>query len=201
MNDNSANKDRRSPKTARVPARRTCVVCATPRPQNDLLRLSVAESRVLFGATDPGRGAHVCVEQSCLAGLNARNLARAFRRPVPSPDTGRLRLELHSLAQRRVLEMVGLARRQGALRVGVERMASARTREDSKLGLALVSTDLSARSRRELGEQVSEFADSETLGRAAGMGPVGAMQITPGRLAKQAAYWLRVWYETREPGL
>lgn len=35
------------------------------------------------------------------------------------------------------------------------------------------------------------------MGRAVGMGSVGAMGIRPGRLAKQAAYWLGVWYETQ----
>jgi hypothetical protein len=100
--------------------------------------------------------------------------------------------DLHRIAEQRLLETVGLARRQGILDVGVERMSALDE-------LVIVASDLAARSASQLGDGARRFLQGTALGRAAGMGWVGAMRIAPGRLADQAAYWLALWYETRSP--
>jgi hypothetical protein len=141
------------------------------------------------------RGAYVCADAACLRRLHARTLSKALRSPVAPVDTEKLLAGLHALAERRVLEIVGLARRMGALTCGVEKVgASAR-------GVALAASDLAERSRRQLGDAVHDFVSSEALGRAAGVGRLGAARIEVDSLAKQAAYWLALWYEIQsEPG-
>jgi hypothetical protein len=120
-------------------------------------------------------------------------LSRAFKGPVADVDAKALVTDLHGLAERRVLETVGLARRQHVLDVGVDKLPW----NDSDVILA---ADLSERSDAKFGDANKRFIAGDALGRAAGMGWVGAMRIRPGSLADRAAYWLALWYETRPFG-
>ncbi len=136
----------------------------------------------------------MCATRACLGALETRHVTRAFRRAVIVSDT--LLAETHALAERKVLELVGLARRQGTLKVGVDRLAG----NDAAGAFVLFATDLSDRGQRRLAGRASAFLDAARLGQACGMGRVGALSIAPGALAKQAAYWRQVWYETAPSG-
>lgn len=168
---------------------RSCVVCRRERSQDALVRVGQIDGHPIVGRPGRGRSAYVCVARACLENLSAAALSRGLRHAVQL-DRVQFVEELHRLAERRVLEMVGLARRQGALVFGVDDVAGGS-------GVVLVATDLSGRSRRDLGESARVFVDGATLGRAAGMGWLGAVRIDVKRLAEQAEYWLALWYESR----
>ncbi len=168
---------------------RTCVSCRRHRQPDGLLRLQLMQGSLVMAAKRGGRGAHVCVKRECIKGLTAGSLSRALRVPVADLDTDALLCDANRLAQRRLLDTIGLARRQGALTPGVERIVK---RNDS---FVVVASDLSERGRRTL-SGVPSFIEGHELGRAAGMGWLGAVSIAE-PLAKQAAYWLTLWYESR----
>jgi hypothetical protein len=160
----------------------------------------------------------VCVRRSCIERVDNAVLSRALKTQVAPFEQALWRSTLSALAEKRVLEMVGLARRQGQLVVGVDdvvRVCKALGQKDAQdehqgldagsnlcdprldnEGVVIVALDLSERSKRRL-PNGAVFVTSGRLGQAVGMGTVGAMQILPGRLAEQAAHWLAVWYETR----
>ncbi len=84
---------------ARRPVR-TCVVCRTARPQDELLRVLAQGSALVAdpGSRLPGRGAYLCPRPACLQGAGDRGGA-ALRRALRAPDLdvgptlGRLRSE------------------------------------------------------------------------------------------------------------
>lgn len=178
---------------------RSCVVCRAVRPPEALVALGVIGNEVVLGARGGARGAHVCLDRECLETCGPKHLARAFRRAV-HVTTPLVELA-HALAERKLYELVGLARRQGSLEIGVDRLeALVDDAQAAAQGVWIVAADISERSRRRLGERVRLFGDAERLGRASGLGRVGALRIGPGALAKQAAYWLQLWYETAPSG-
>ena len=128
-------------------------------------------------------------------------MGRSLRARVPALEAAAVRVQLAALAERRVRELLGLARRSGVLTVGIDalsRLCYGQSPQAPHGWVCIVATDLAERSRRKVDAQA--FLSSRELGHAVGMGAVGALGIAPGRLAKQAAYWLRVWYETRDVG-
>ena len=153
---------------------RTCVVCRTAQPRPALMRLGAQTT-----SRPSGRGRYVCVARGCLSRLSAKHGG--------AEDL----VALHGLAERRVLETVGLARRMGVLEYGVDNLQD----RDLGAGVLIAANDLSARSQRHY-KAARPFVSSLCLGRAAGMGAVGLAFIPPSQLAERAAYWLSVWYET-----
>lgn len=184
-----------------APSERTCVVCRQQRPREQLLSLAARDGVLGFGRPLRGRGAYVCAARRCIESLDPRSLSRAFRRPVRLPEDQRigsaLLASVHALAERRVLEAMGLARRQGDLTVGDEALAPAEEAHgNGKRRVAVAARDLSERTLRRAQAQGAEpFLDAAALGRAVGMGRVGLASLR-GRMADEAAYWLRVWRET-----
>jgi predicted RNA-binding protein YlxR (DUF448 family) len=189
----------------REPSERTCLVCRTARAPDELLRLVALEGVVVPALRGRGRGAWVCVARSCLAKVDAFKLARALKLEAAPSLAASWLDDLAALAARRVLEAVGLARRQGVLSLGVDAIAA----EPSTPGaVVLAARDASERTRRDALARASELpeaaraaagelASSNELSRASGANNVGAARIGPGPLAHQAAYWLSVWYESR----
>ncbi|RJR38393.1 MAG: YlxR family protein [Desulfobacteraceae bacterium] len=61
---------------------RTCISCGSKRSKAHLLRLVLDEHRCMamdHAGTEPGRGAYVCREGSCLEQLPRKRLERALR--------------------------------------------------------------------------------------------------------------------------
>ena len=76
---------------------RTCVGCRGRAEQQSLLRLCVADGRVVADARRrlPGRGAYVHYRRECLeAGLRRGGIARGLRRAVRPDDESLLYAEL-----------------------------------------------------------------------------------------------------------
>ncbi len=175
---------------------RTCVVCQSSKPPTQMLRLSENANLVRpVGWHKAGRGASVCIRRECIEGLEPRHLARAFKKSLAPDAALGWRLGLGSLAKQRVLEAIGLARRQNAITLGVEEVCAELGR-DPKPGVVIVAEDVAERTRRSVAE-ASCFATCRELGRACGAAWVGVVRIQPSSLADQAAYWLSVWYESR----
>ncbi|MCK5689041.1 DUF448 domain-containing protein [Myxococcota bacterium] len=173
---------------------RSCIVCREQRKPAELLSLSF-ENNIVFPSKSKSkhskRGMWVCAEHKCLSGLSVQNLSKALRTKVSSDALDGFMPALYAMAQERVLRALGLSRRSGDLMVGVERIS-----ESSHSGFILTTQDLSERSRRQLEKSNGIFLNGEEVGRALGMGWIGAVRIPPGHLAKEAAYWLRLWYES-----
>lgn len=170
-------------------ATRTCIVTRRAHSPDSLLALTLIGDRVVAGRREGTRGAYVSVSAPALKALNVRSLSRAMRTSVKTFELDEFLDTTHRLAERKVLERIGLARGCGILRVGLDAARSAGA------GAAVFQAEtLSARSARQIEAMV--FVDGEQLGSAAGMGWVGVLAIPPGQLADDASYWWRVWYET-----
>ncbi len=173
-------------------ATRTCAVCRASRSPEELVRLRERGGVAFVDGPSGGRGVWVCARRSCLEKADGRVLARGFKQPVKVPDEpGGLCGVVERVAAQKVLELLGLARRQGVLIVGQDRVAS------EPVGFVVAAIDASDRSLRAAGETARTFGSSAELGRATGLNGVSVLGIAPGSLARQAAYWLAVWYESR----
>lgn len=175
---------------------RMCVVCRRKAATDDFVQLKqVGLGAVVAGGKNmrTGRSAYVCIALPCLQKLHQKTLDRALKDAVVGVPTGDALLShLQVLAQARLLSVLGLARRCGELICGVDQVQ--RYLPESS-GFFVIASDLAPRSARKLAA-AAVFLEGERLGQAVGMGSVGAMGVRPGRLARQAAYWFRLWYET-----
>lgn len=185
----SAEKTSTAPAPA-ASAERTCVVCRTQRRPGELLRIREREGIAYIEGPTSGRGAWVCVQQACIDALESRALSRALHRSVSLPAEG-MREVVARIAEQRVYSVLGLARRQGVLIVGQDRVAT------EPAGCVLYADEASPRSREAAGPDAKAFGTIAELSRATGLKGVAVLGIAPGSLAQQAAYWLTVWYETR----
>lgn len=174
---------------------RTCIITKKQLPPSELLRVAYVDGALMAGPKGGGRGAYIQVARSVFDQLDVKVLSRAFREQVQGFDKEQFLNDLHTMAQRRVLEAVGLARRLGILVTGTDNVPA-----NAHDGLLLVADDLAARTSGKFG--ATPFVSGAQLGQAAGMGYVGAALI-PGKshhITNEAAYWLAVWYESDPRG-
>ncbi len=176
---------------------RTCIITKRQLPPNELLRLAWVDGQIVPGPKGGGRGAYIKVARDVFDQLEPKVLSRTFREQVQGFDREQFLSDLHRMAERRVLEAVGLARRIGILVTGTDNVPA-----NAHDGVLLVADDLAARTSGKFG--APPFVSGAALGQAAGMGYVGAALI-PGKthhITNEAAYWLAVWYESdpRGPG-
>ncbi|MEZ4273065.1 MAG: YlxR family protein [Myxococcota bacterium] len=175
-----------------MPPSRLCLVCRQTAPQASLLRLCLTQGRVHLGKGAEGRSAYVCMTQTCLQGLNSGMLSRAFRKPVTLWDTEDFLSNAKTLALRRILENIGLARRSGALQIGSDRVFNNHTHAPGDVLLA--AHDLSERGLGQAQRNGAQLlCDGATLGRACGLQRAGVVRISAGALAQRTAHWLQLW--------
>jgi predicted RNA-binding protein YlxR (DUF448 family) len=179
------------PAEATMAPMRSCIVCRAERPQRELVRLRERSGVAYLEGPGAGRGAWVCVRAECLDAVDGRALSRAFKKPVAAPEAGGLRAVLARVAEQKLHALLGLARRQGALVIGQDRVAGEPT------AFVVVAAEASERSRQLAGSSARVFGDSASLGKSTGLNGVNVLGIAPGSLAEQAAYWFAVWYESR----
>jgi predicted RNA-binding protein YlxR (DUF448 family) len=119
---------------------RTCVGCGVRDDAMALLRLNLAGGQVVCDVASPqGRGAHVHPRTTCILAA-PRRLARAFRADVHSRAAD-LGARVATTSERRMLELLIVARRRRALEVGTA-AASAALVEGAPL--AIVAADAGA---------------------------------------------------------
>ena len=191
-------RSQKKPFEADAASMRTCVFCRKARDVKHLLPLSMVEGRIVVAKAVKRRGAWVCIRRVCLSSLQPGKLSAALRTPVSLPEGHKVFLQqLECLARLRVLEMIGLARRQNALSLGVDEVNNERAQHS---GLALLASDASTRTRNIIGSFAREFVSSEEMSKAAGVYNVQAVFIKSDRLSQQAAYWWSVWHESASLG-
>ena len=178
---------------------RTCVGCRTEHEKSELIRLVRYGDRVVVDleAKLPGRGAYVCPKLSCIKRAMRRGrLERALKSggPLRYQD---LPERIAVAIRRRVLSLLGLAARAGALVSGWNGVKA----KWDRLKLVLVATDASENARRRFArsERAYVILTKEELGRAIGRPPRSVVGITDPRLAERLERELRRYHDVH-PG-
>ena len=168
---------------------RRCLACRKPLDKAAGLRFVASlEGTLTLDPRQklPGRGASACARVECLEHASRRgSWVRALRRPVTVPDVPQLAQLAATASERSALQTLGLMQRGGRLAVGA-RAVGAAISEGQALAVIVLAGVFSARRARDLmhrGHTVAQFSNSETLGRAIGRPPTGALGIPAGRLA------------------
>ena len=181
--------------SGRPPAepQRRCLASGLVLPKEQLLRFVVGPDGTLvpdLAERLPGRGLWLQARQDMMAKACARNLfAKAAKRHVRVPED--LALQVEQLALRRCLDLLGLARRAGAVVAGFEKVKAALRAGD--IGLLVQAADAAADGRqkiqalaRAVGPEVPllQFCGAAELGAAVGREAAVHVGIAPGRFAE-----------------
>jgi len=172
---------------------RRCLASGQVLPKAQLLRFVVGpEGTVVPDLAErlPGRGLWLQARQDMMAKACARNLfAKAAKRHVRVPDD--LPRQVEALALRRCLDLLGLARRAGAVVAGFEKVKAAL--RGGEVGVLVQADDAADDGRqkiqalaRAVGPQVRvlQFCGAADLGAAVGREAAVHVGIAPGRFAE-----------------
>lgn len=156
---------------------RRCVAARAPRPADSMIRFVVGPGDKLvpdLAARLPGRGMWVSADRDALAQALARKqFARAARAPVGIAAD--LVEQVEAMLLRRCLDLVGLARRAGALVAGFDQVAEAlRLR---RCALVLTARDGAADGRRRIEALARDVPVLDPFGRTELGGAVGRDEI------------------------
>jgi len=187
-------------RTDREPER-TCVACRRRRPRGSLIRIvrgPGGEACFDHDARLPGRGAWVCAEPGCVAGLAPAPLARALRGPVTLAAPAERRDAIAGALGRRVASLLLVARKARAAVFGAAGVGAALGA--GRAGLVLLDGEAPADApetwRGRAGEvPVLALPPQARLGELAGRGPTKVGAIAPGGLADATERALRLWRE------
>ncbi len=116
---------------------RRCLVTGRVLPRAALIRFVAGPDGTVvpdLGEKLPGRGLWVAAERAALAAADARAFARANHGPVTVPEDLAARVEAG--LRRRLTDMLGMARRAGALVAGFEKTRAALKAGEAKLLIA-----------------------------------------------------------------
>lgn len=171
---------------------RRCIVSGRSAPRDGLLRFVIGPGGALvldLSETLPGRGMWISAERAALTRARERALfARAARRPVAvAPD---LVDEVERQLTARALNLLGLARRAGALATGFERVRQALA--ERRVAVLIEARDGAGHGRARLGALarglpvIARF-DRDALSRSVGRGNVVHAALAPGPLADRLA--------------
>lgn len=172
---------------------RRCLASGQVLPKTALLRFVVNPEGVVvpdLAERLPGRGLWLQARRDMMDKACARNLfAKAAKRQVRVPDD--LSRQVERLALKRCLDLLGLARRAGAVAAGFEKVRSAL--RAGEVGLLVQADDAAADGRdkvRALARAVAPevplaaFCDAAALGAAVGRESAVHVVIAPGRFAE-----------------
>jgi len=198
-----AGKHRRGSRPVPAAPERRCLASGEVLPKAQLLRFVVAPDGTLvpdFAERLPGRGLWLQARQDMMAKACARNLfAKAAKRQVRVPDD--LPQQVEALALRRCLDLLGLARRAGAVVAGFEKVKAALragevgvlvqaddAADDGRQKIQALARAIGARAvgARVPGPQVPvlQFCGAAELGAAVGREAAVHVGIAPGRFAE-----------------
>ena len=168
---------------------RMCVVCRKRKEPKKLLRLGLKSGILKFDRrSDKGRSAWLCPTRTCIEGLTGPLVARSLRASkFKFPDDFDVREYLTARAEQVILETLGLARRAGKLRVGMDSIARAGLQEVDD-SFIIAANDLSERSQKLYQDRLGPWSGSE-LARAIGLDRVGVLGIEPSGFAIDALFW------------
>ena len=188
---------------------RSCVACRTSRPKRELIRVHLVSGGGLD--VDPGggsgRGAYVCPRHLCLEQAVKRGeFARCLKTTLAPLTVEALEALIRERASRKVVALLGLARRARKVASGAEAVESAVKRHSARLILS--AADASANSVAKLRTLAAEVGiawmqalDKEELGAALGGAPRACIAVTDPHFAGAVMSVLEkipVGMETRE---
>ncbi|MGF1595168.1 MAG: RNA-binding protein [Kiloniellaceae bacterium] len=186
-------------RAAEAPQRR-CLASGRVLPKDQLLRFVVAPDGSLvpdLGERLPGRGLWLQARQDMMAAACAKNLfAKAAKRQVRVPDD--LARQVEHLALKRCLDLLGLARRAGAVVAGFEKVKAAL--RAGEVGLLIQAADAADDGRQKIQAlaravapqlPVLQFCGAAELGVALGREAAVHVGIAPGRFAEGLAREIR----------
>ena len=167
---------------------RRCIASGDSRPRDAMLRFVIDPGGALvpdLGENLPGRGLWVSAERAALVKACESGLfARAARRPIAvAPD---LIDEVGRQLAARTLDILGLARRAGALVTGFDKVQRALI--EGRVAVLVEASDGARHGRARLGglardiPVVAQF-DGAALSRSLGRENVVHVALAPGRLA------------------
>jgi predicted RNA-binding protein YlxR (DUF448 family)/ribosomal protein L30E len=172
---------------------RRCLASGSVLPKEQLLRFVVdPDGTVVPDLAErlPGRGLWLQASRDMMAKACARNLfAKAAKRQVRVPED--LAVQVERLALRRCLDLLGLARRAGAVVAGFEKVKAAL--RAGEVGLLVQASDAADDGRqkiqalaRALGPAVPllQFCSAAELGAAVGREAAVHVAVAPGRFAE-----------------
>lgn len=175
---------------------RRCIVTGQSLPREDLLRFVVAPDGAIVPDLDeklPGRGLWLLAERDILRTACAKGaFSKAARRETKLPDD--LAAQVERLLRRRCLDLIGLARRSGALTAGFEKVRAFLASEDA--GVLIAASDGAADGRakiRALAPAVPmvDALTAEELGAAIGREHIVHAVVAKGRLAERLLHEAR----------
>lgn len=168
---------------------RMCVVCRERKGPKQLLRLGLKGGILRFDRrAEKGRSAWLCPSKACIEGLTASAVARGLRTAKFKFPEKFNTVEYLALRSRQVLlETLGLARRAGKLRVGMESVARAGLHDETD-SFIIAANDLSERSQKLYQDRLGPWSGAE-LARAIGLDRVGVLGIEPSGFAIDALFW------------
>lgn len=170
---------------------RQCALTRARAPKETLLRLSLDPDGKPFVdllARAPGRG--VYVQSSALSrALEPKGLKAVFKGKARPLNQEEIEATVKGTARRiedRIVELIGLARRAGALEIGID--AVLRSLEGGIAAIAVVACDASDRTVRKVEEALGPAAlvrasTKESLGHLFGRDEVGVVAVHPSKLA------------------
>jgi uncharacterized protein len=125
---------------------RTCLGCRVVLDKDSLIRyVMAADGAVLVDYRQklPGRGAYTCVKRSCVEEAVRRNqFARAFRGRNQRPQVEELTAEISRQLAEKVENLLGMARKSGAVVEGSSLVLSALDKQD-ELAAVIAAGDMS----------------------------------------------------------
>lgn len=178
---------------------RTCLGCRRQRPRAELIRLVRGpDGAACFDLEGrlPGRGAWVCPAPGCLDAIAPGALGHVLHAPVRLPSPAARRLELAEGLERRVANLLSIARKVRGATFGP---AGVRAKlAEGRARLVLIAGDMSADACASWAERAAPVAlrtapDAQALGALFGRGPVEVAAITVAGLAGAICQALDRW--------
>ncbi|MEZ4485380.1 MAG: DUF448 domain-containing protein [Syntrophotaleaceae bacterium] len=173
---------------------RSCVACRKVLDQSILVRYVLSpqgEVLIDYGKKLPGRGSYTCCNLACLeTAVKRKQFERAFKGRCTAPTIDGLRTSLTRQIRQRIANLVGMARKSGAV-VSGSRMVMTELGRDAEFTLVLLSEDLSST----IADKVSSIAenrgvpchvmfDKGFLGQLMGKGERSVVAFRSGPLAE-----------------
>jgi hypothetical protein len=151
---------------------RTCVACRRKGAKGEFVKLADTPSGVVLDYQEklPGRGAHVCVELSCIkAALDGRPLSRAFKRKSSPPALEVIVEGIINGAERKAVSLLGMARKSGNAACGYD--AAVEEIKKHPGGVLVLAGDISENTRKKLKSVAPDaFGNAESLSTRDGLG-------------------------------
>ncbi len=168
---------------------RTCLGCRRRRPRAELIR--IVRSPDGAGCFDlegnlPGRGAWVCPSPACLAAVASEALSHVLRAPVRWSPPAERRQELSEGFERRLANLLTMARRMRGVTIGPTGVRSALAA--GRAGLVLIAGDIApdaaaAWVERSGAVPARASLEAAALGALFGRGSVEVLAVTAAGLA------------------